>query len=66
MHQPQTKSPHSHRVRALCLCKRLYPRRDLEAHTAPDHAERLPLHNEVHARPSAHVDLPALVVTLLF
>ena len=32
----------------------------------PDHAERLPLHNEGHARPSAHVDLPSLVVTLLF
>ena len=25
----------------------------------PDHAERWPLHNEVHALPSAHVDLPA-------
>ena len=30
----------------------------------PDDAERLVLHNEVHARPSARIRLPALVVLL--
>jgi uncharacterized membrane-anchored protein len=36
--------------------------RDLDAALPPDDALRVQLHNEVHARPSARIRLPALVV----
>jgi uncharacterized membrane-anchored protein len=36
--------------------------RDLDAALPPDDEQRVQLHNEVHARPSARIRLPALVV----
>ncbi len=41
-----------------------FPARDAETFLPPDDPLRATLHNEVHARPPAHVRLPALIVNV--
>ncbi len=41
-----------------------FPARDAETFLPPDDPLRTTLHNEVHARPPAHVRLPALIVNV--
>ena len=49
--------------RANCgTIKRMQPSPRTQALLPPDDALRTELHNEVHARPPAHLQLPALVV----